>query len=476
MTQDSRRAGPGVLFVAVRGDAHDGHSFAAAAAAAGAAVMLERDVTLPPAAAQVRVRDGRAALAQAAAALSGRPGRRLRMAGVTGTDGKTTTTHMAGHLLNAAGIRAGWLSTVSFAIGPDAVDNPTGLTTADPVEVQSQLARMVAAGAEAAVVEVTSHALVQRRVDACEFDVAAYTNVGRDHLDYHRTWEDYLAAKAMLIDLCSRGWEKGVPKTAVLNLDDASYEPLSRRPVARRFTYSVGGGGADLVAEDVEAGPRGSRFRIRGPDGRAAAYLPMPGMFNVANALCATAIAVSLGVALEAAAAGLESFPGVPGRLEAVDLGQPFGVFIDFAHAAGALTEALAELRSMAAGRVLAVFGSTGRSDHDRPGMGRAAAAGADHFVITTDDPVLEDPAEIASEVAAGAAGAQGRFEIVLDRRQAIRRALALAGPGDVVLLAGKGHERTMVLAGGREPWNEREEVEAALREMGYGRREGAAG
>ncbi|MGH7778109.1 MAG: Mur ligase family protein [Candidatus Dormibacterales bacterium] len=470
VTEDSRGAGPGVLFVARAGAAHDGHLFAAEAAGKGAAVAVEREVPLPPGTACLRVEDSRRALAELAAELSGRPGRRLLVAGVTGTDGKTTTTHMAVHLLESAGCPAGGLSTVSFLVPGEARDNPTGLTTAGPVEVQAQLARMAESGAAAAVVEATSHALVQGRVDACEFDVAAFTNVGRDHLDYHASWEDYLRAKARLIDLCAGGWDKGLPKTAVLNLDDASYEELSRRPVGRRLSYSLSGrAGADLAALEVSAEARRCRFRLRGPGGEVPVVLAMAGAFNVANALCAAGVGIALGLTLEEAAAGLGSFQGVPGRMEPVDLGQPFAVFIDFAHAAGALAGALAQLRPLTAGRLLAVFGSTARSDHDRPGMGRAAARGADHFVITTDDPVGEDPGEIAAAVAAGAAGAEGRFEIELDRRRAIRRAFRLAGPGDVVLLAGKGHEKTMVLAAGRVPWDERQEAEAALREMGYG-------
>ncbi|MGH7903517.1 MAG: UDP-N-acetylmuramoyl-L-alanyl-D-glutamate--2,6-diaminopimelate ligase [Candidatus Dormibacteraceae bacterium] len=471
VTQDSRRAAPGALFVAVRGARADGHSFAAAAAAAGAAVAFERPVALPAGTPCLRLPDTRTGLAELAAALQGRPSRRLLVAGVTGTDGKTTTTHMAAHLLEAAGLAAGALSTVAFTLGGEAADNPTGLTTADAVEVQGQLARMAAAGARAAVVEATSHALVQGRVAACDFDVAAFTHVGRDHLDYHATWEEYLAAKARLIDLCAAGWRKGVPKTAILNRDDeASWEALAGRPIERRWSYSIRPGtAADLRAEEVECGAAGCRFRLRAGAGAAPVSLSMPARFNVSNALCAAGIGVALGLDLEAVAAGLSTFPGVRGRLEAVDLGQPFRVYVDFAHAAGALATALAELRPLTAGRLLAVFGSTARSDHDRPGMGRAAATGADRFWITTDDPLDEDPATIAGEVAAGAAGAEDRFEIVLDRRQAIRRALALAGPGDAVLLAGKGHERTMITAQGKGPWDERAEAEAALRELGFG-------
>jgi len=319
-----------------------------------------------------------------------------------------------------------------------------------------------------AVIEVTSHALVQDRVAGCEFDVAAFTNVGRDHLDYHATWEDYLEAKARLIDLCAAAASKGVEKTAILNADDASHARLRQREIARRWAYAVEAE-ADFRAHHVELDSHGSEFLLATPQGDADVHLHVPARFNVYNALCAAGVCQALGVPVDQVADGLGSFAGVTGRLESIELGQPFKVFIDFAHSAGSLRAALAELRPFTRGRLIAVFGSTARSDHDRPGMGRAAAEGADFFVITSDDPVDEDPTEIAREVQEGALGkAPGRdYEVVLDRRTAIRRALEVAGPEDVVLLAGKGHERTMITASGKEPWDERAEAEAALRELG---------
>jgi UDP-N-acetylmuramoyl-L-alanyl-D-glutamate--2,6-diaminopimelate ligase len=465
---DSRRAGPGDLFVAVRGIRVDGHEHAAEAAARGAALALEHPVPLPPGTAWLQLPDTRWGLGELAAELHGRPARQLLVAGVTGTDGKTTVTHMAAHLLERAGLRAGFLSTVAHRAGSSAEENRSGQTTMEAPEIQEWLGRMVSAGARAAVVETTSHALLQGRVSACEFDVAAVTYVGHDHLDYHGSWEDYVRAKGRLIELCAAAHGKGITKTAVLNRGDASYPHLAALPIARRLTYALEGP-AGLTAESLVTEQEGSHFLLRQGGAEVPVNLPIPARFNVANALCAAGIGLALGLTLHQAGAGLSSFSGVRGRLEPVELGQPFRVYIDFAHSAGALATALSELRSMAGGRVLAVFGSTGRSDHDRPGMGRAAAVGADYFVITTDDPVGEDPAEIARQVAAGAADRRpGRdYEIELDRRAAIRRALSLARPGDVVLLAGKGHERTMILEGGKEPWDERVEAEAALRELG---------
>ena len=465
---DSRQAGPGDLFVAVPGLRVDGHDYAAAAASRGAALALERPLPLPADTAWLRLKDPREGLGELAAELEGRPARRLLVAGVTGTDGKTTVTHMAAHLLEQAGLPTGYLSTVAHQAGHQAEENRSGQTTMESPDVQAWLARMAESGARVAVLETTSHALLQGRVAACDFDVAAVTNVGMDHLDYHGSWEAYVTAKARLIELCAAGYAKGVAKTAVLNTGDRSYPRLAGVPIERRLGYAVEAP-ADLRARSLKLDEQGSRFLLQMGDAEAGVHLRVPARFNVANALCAAGIGLALGLNLEQVAAGLSSFAGVRGRLEPVELGQPFRVYVDFAHSAGALEAALAELRTLSPGRLLAVFGSTGRSDHDRPGMGRAAAQGADFFVITTDDPVGEDPAEIARQVAAGAEGRElGRdYEVELDRRAAIRRVLALARPGDAVLLAGKGHERTMILAGGSEPWNERAEAEAALRELG---------
>jgi UDP-N-acetylmuramoyl-L-alanyl-D-glutamate--2,6-diaminopimelate ligase len=465
---DSRLARPGDLFVAVPGLRVDGHDYAAAAASRGAALALERTLPIPPGTPWVRLPDTRWGLGELAAELHGRPARRLLVVGVTGTDGKTTVTHMAAHLLERAGLRTGFLSTVAHNDGGRSQHNDSGQTTMESPEVQAWLARMVESGVQVAVLETTSHALLQGRVAACDFDVAAVTNVGVDHLDYHGSWEDYVRAKGRLIELCAAGHSKQVPKTAVLNAGDRSFRHLSEIAIERRLTYALEAP-AEISVEALAPEQEGSRFQLRRGGEQAEVRLRVPARFNVANALCAAGIGLALGLSLEQTAAGLSSFPGVRGRLEPVELGQPFRVYVDFAHSAGALEAALAELRTLTAGRVLAVFGSTGRSDHDRPGMGRAAARGADFFVITTDDPVSEDPAEIAREVAAGAEDRQhGRdYEVELDRRAAIRRALSLAGPGDAVLLAGKGHERTMILAGRSEAWDERAEAEAALRELG---------
>jgi UDP-N-acetylmuramoyl-L-alanyl-D-glutamate--2,6-diaminopimelate ligase len=467
ISYDSRRVNRGDLFVAVAGIHSDGHAYAADAVGEGAvAVAVERAVDVPSGTPVLKVPSTRTGLAEIAAEFYGRPARHLYVAGITGTDGKTTVTHMAEHVLMAGGVVAGAMSTVAFSVRGAETDNTSGQTTTEAPQVQEWLWRMIDAGVQCAVIETTSHALVQERVLACEFDVAAFTNVGHDHMDYHATWEDYLEAKARLIDLAAAGADKGIEKTAVLNRDDPSYERLSRRSIPRRWSYGLTTA-SDIHPLDMTMTAAGSRFRLKTPMGETEVSLAVPARFNVYNALCAAGVCLAVGVPVEEIGPGLAGFDGVRGRLERVDLGQDFSVFIDFAHSAGALASALAELRPYTPGRLIAVFGSTARSDHDRPGMGKAAADLSDFFIITTDDPLREDPAEIARDVQSGVVGkAPGRdYEIVIDRRAAIRRAIDVARPGDTVLLAGKGHERTMQMARGAEPWDERAEAEEAIKE-----------
>jgi UDP-N-acetylmuramoyl-L-alanyl-D-glutamate--2,6-diaminopimelate ligase len=297
--------------------------------------------------------------------------------------------------------------------------------------------------------------------------------VSSDHLDYHGTVDAYRAAKLRLVDLCAAAAGKGVPKTAVLNSDDASFAMLAARPIARRLTYGIDAV-ADVRAVDLAATDTGATaFRLVFGTSSAPVQLRLPGRFNVANALCAAASCLAVGLELDRVAAALSDFAGVRGRLESVDLGQPFRVYVDFADSPFSLNHMLAALRPTTSGRLMVVFGATARSDHGRAEMGRAASDHTDFFVITTDDPLGEDPAELARCVEAGVTGRQaGRdYEVVLDRGLAIRRALAVARPGDVVVLAGKGHEQTMMLAEGSVPWDDRGEAEAALRELGLAAR-----
>ncbi|WP_460344779.1 Mur ligase family protein [Actinoallomurus acanthiterrae] len=466
---DSRHARPGDLFVAVRGLNTDGHDYVASLARKGIAVAVERTVPLQAAAPVLRLPDTRTGLAELAAVLHERPARKLLMAAVTGTAGKTTTTHMTAHILTVAGIPAGYLSTVAHATGSRSSENRSGQTTMAAPDNQEWLSRMVARRIRAAVIETSSHALEQGRVAACDFDVAAYTNIGTDHLDYHGTWENYFLAKARLMELTARAAGKGVPKTTVLNRDDPSWEALSAHCLTdRRLTYGIDHP-ADVRATNVSAGRSDVRFVLRTFVGSAPVRLRLPALFNVRNALCAATSCLALGVPVEAVADALASFEGVRGRLQRADHGQPFDVYIDFAHSSLRLQSVLGELRNNTSGRLIAVFGATGRADHDPAGMGRAAADHADFFIITTDDPTDKDPGDLAGQIESGATGRRRGvdYEVILDRRAAIWRAVEMARPGDVVILAGKGPERTMLLADGPVPWDEQAEVETALRELG---------
>lgn len=467
---DSRQARRGDLFVAVRGLRTDGHDHVLSLAREGIAVAVERPIPLPAGAPALRLPETRTGLAELAAVLHRRPARELLMVGVTGTAGKTTTTHMTAHILSTAGITAGYLSTVAHGADGHVDINRSGQTTMAAPDNQEWLARMVARGMRAAVLETSSHALDQGRVAACDFDVAAYTNIGCDHLDYHRTPENYFRAKARLMQLAAQAAGKGVPKTTVLNRDDSSFEPLSAAcPTERRLTYAIDHP-ADVRAVDVSVGRDGARFVLRTATGSAAVHLRQPALFNVRNALCAAASCLALGVPVDAIADALSTFTGVRGRLQRVDQGQRFDVYLDFAHSSLRLHSVLGELKANTPGRLIAVFGATGRGDHDPAGMGRAAARQADFFIITTDDPAGADPADLARQVEAGAVGRRRGtdYEIVLDRRDAIRRAIQVARPGDVVILAGKGPERTMLLADGPVPWDEQAEAEAALGDLGH--------
>ena len=400
------------------------------------------------------------------------PGRRIRTIGVTGSAGKTTTTHLTAHILNAAGTSTGFLSTVAHQIGAAVHVNHSGFTTMEAPEIQGCLADMESAGNRVAVVEASSHGLAEGRVDGCEFDVAAYTNIGLDHLDFHGTPERYLQAKARLITLTACATGKGTPKTTVLNRDDASF-PILRGLVSteRLLTYAIDTVDADVCATDVDIDSLGVSFTLRCEGNTARARLPLAGRFNLQNALCATTSAIALGVSIADIAAALQSFAGVPGRLERIDAGQPFTVLVDFAHAPLRFAAVLDTLRPATAGRLIVVFGSSGLADHDARGTGAAVGRRADLCVITSADPGLGDPLEIAHRIEKGVLGAQpdANCQIILDRREAIGYALRVARREDVVVLAGKGVERTMWLADGPTPWNERAHAMAILLELGFG-------
>jgi UDP-N-acetylmuramoyl-L-alanyl-D-glutamate--2,6-diaminopimelate ligase len=491
---DSRSVTPGALFVAVRGREDDGHAHAAEAVERGAvAVLCEApipDLRVP----QVRVDGGRAALALAAAWQAGFPSHGLGVVGITGTDGKTTTAYLVRAILEATRGGCGLVGTIDVVVGGRSLGNPARTTTPEAPELQGYLADMRRAGDRWAVVESTSHGLALERVAEVAYDVAVLTNVTSEHLELHATLEAYVAAKERLfghLAVSESNPEKGLGKHAVLNADDPradGFERVARAAGAHVLRYGLargaqGSGGPDLTAMPVEDGPAGLRFRVRTPRWEGPVGLQLAGRFNVHNALAALGVAEALGVDAGAAASAMAALSAVPGRMQRVDMGQPFSVVIDYAHTADSLAKVLDELRpaESTGGGLIAVFGSAGERDtQKRAPMGRVAGERCRLVVVTDEDPRREDRRAILEAIACGAEQAgrvPGRDLLVIeDRSEAIVAAIARARPGDVVLLAGKGHERSVETAEGPRPWDEDAAARAALRAAGFEGRGGATG
>ncbi len=446
VTTDSRTVAPGALYAAVRGSETDGHRFVADAARRGAAAAL---VEVPQEAAvpQVQVRDGRRAALAAARAWHGDPARRLVLVGVTGTNGKTTTTGLLRHLLNGAG-SAGSIGTLGAFDGAGAEVPSAGLTTPGPVDLQATLGAMRDRGVTHVVMETSSHSLDQGRVDGLTFAAGVFTNLTRDHLDYHGTMEQYLAAKLRLSSyLALDGIE-------VVNLDDPVWREMPDR--SGRITFGVHPA-ADVRASDFAMDAAGSRFRLASRWGNTEVSLPLLGDFNIANAMAAAACALGMGRPLGDVATRLAAAPQVPGRMERI-AERPCVVLRDYAHTPDALERALATLRPLTAGRLIVVFGCGGDRDRGkRPLMGRIAAERADLAVVTSDNPRTESPEAIIDDVEDGM-GSVPHLRLA-DRRAAIAAALAEARPADTVLLAGKGHETYQVIGTEKLPFDEREIV-----------------
>ncbi len=477
VSHDSRLVEPGGVFVAVPGLQTDGHDHIAAALAAGAAlVVVQRDREalwrrFAAATPLLVVPDSRATLGAVAAAVYGEPSRRLRLVGVTGTDGKTTTSHLIGHVLDALGYGCGYLSSAGFDLGGGFEANASHMTTLEASSIQAKLAAALAAGRRTMVVEASSEGLAQSRLRGCEVDVAVFTNLTRDHLDFHGTMSAYLAAKGLLFEMLDAPTAKRFPRVAVLNADDAASVYLRERSKAPALTYAIDSD-ADLRAADVVGEDGGLAFRVRFGGEVVAARLPLVGRFNVANGLAAVGVALSQGSALADAAAALASFPGVPGRLESIDCGQPFRVIVDIASTPAALESVLVALRPLTAGRLSVVFGAAGGRDAARRfGLGEVAGRLADRAVVTNEDPRDEAPEAIFAAIEAGLAGA-GRqrgvdYYVEAEREKAMQLAFKEARAGDTVLLAGKATETTMVFAGGEaRPWDERAVARALLGEL----------
>lgn len=434
--QDSRKVQPGDLFIAVAGSQQDGARFIPQALERGASAIVTRTPFACPVALAV-VEDTRLAVAELAAAWYGNPSRRLRVVGVTGTDGKTTTSHLLHAIFTANGDRTGLISTIQL-IGGSSEANTTNLTTPDALTVQAALADMVAQDARRAVLETSSHALDQRRVDAIDFRAGVCTNIDREHLNYHGTLAAYVAAKGRLFELVAASGAG----TIIRNAGDAASAGLPHPAGVRDWAF--GFGEADVRGTHIKSTSEGTRFRLETPVGATPIETRLIGRFNVANWLAAAAVAVAEGVPLEAISEAARVTRPVAGRLETVAAGQPFRIVVDFAHTPQALAAALAALRPITPGRLIVVFGHAGERDpENRPRMGAAAAEGADRIIVTMDDPYSEDPNEIAGAVEAGILAHPRRtpFQREIDRRAAMRLAFQEARPGDTVLVAGRGHE-----------------------------------
>lgn len=439
LAYDSRRVSPGTVFFALPGQRTDGHQFINDAIERGAiAVVCERNGFSTARATKIVVPDARAALARAATAFHGQPSASLKVIGVTGTNGKTTVSFMVKSMLEAAGIPTGLLGTIRYEIGDRVI--PASRTTPEALEIQQMLAQMVKAGCQACVMEVSSHALDQQRTLGVEFDVAIFTNLTQDHLDYHGTMDGYFAAKMKLFTALQHGVKRGV---AVINIDDAYGERLNgNREVTVKLTYGLGEA-ARLRATAITLLPDKTRFQAEFEDRKLVCEMPLIGRHNIYNALAAFGAGLALKVDSRVLKRALKSLPAVPGRLERVTSAEAFNVFVDYAHTDDALEQVLNTLREVTPGRLLVVFGCGGNRDAGkRAKMGAVAARLADFTVITSDNPRREPPATIAQMIEAGYHGVRADgYRLELDRRRAIEELIDRAQPGDTVLVAGKGHE-----------------------------------
>ncbi len=458
---DSRKAARGDLFVAVKGLHHDGHDHVLETAHAGvAAVLAERPLAVSLPVAVVPSVDR--VISTLASRFYGRPSRGMTVTGVTGTSGKTTVTYMLERILSAAGKSAGVIGTVEYRWAGKRESAPN--TTPMAGDIQRLLAAMKADGVTHPVMEVSSHSLSLGRVEDVDFAVAVFLNLTPEHLDYHKNMESYFLAKSRIFDLLARSPS---PRGGVVNADDPAASRMRERIRGRSLSFGLRNP-ADVAARDLAADAGGSTFDLETPAGRGSARLPLVGRFNVSNALAASAAALLLEVPFDVVREALSHMPGVPGRLERVTVpGKeiPFGVFVDYAHKDDALRNVLETLRPLTTGRLLVLFGCGGDRDRSkRPVMGETAMKMADHVIITSDNPRSEDPAKIALDVEVGARRAGGsHYEVVLDRREAIDRAIRWARPGDVVLLAGKGHETVQIFKDHSEKMDDRETARQVL-------------
>lgn len=466
VTDDSRLVQTGTVFVAVRGERVDGHSYVRQAAGAGAVGVVVQEsssihgVHVP----WVVVRASRRALGELASRVLGEPSSTLRMIGITGTNGKTTTSYLTKAILESAGRNVGLIGTVAYQIGREVI--PASHTTPGAVDLQHLLARMRRTGLDSAVMEVSSHALALDRTVGCEYDVAVFTNLTQDHLDFHRTMEEYFAAKLRLFTGLSEPGRK-TNKRAVLNADDPWADRIHRACLAPIWAYSVRSG-ADIQALDVRLSMHGTTFTARTPAGSFPVESRLVGEHNVYNLLAAIGVGLNEGLSVAHIQAGIATVENIPGRFERVEAGQDFSVVVDYAHTDDALLRLLSAAQALKTGRIITVFGCGGDRDRGkRPKMGRVAAERSDVVILTSDNPRTEDPMTILKEVEGGILeGLRHRrvsYRMIADRRVAIETAIREARPGDMVLIAGKGHEDYQIIGTMKHHFDDREVAREAI-------------
>jgi len=473
ITADSREVKPGAIFVAVEGKTTDGHRYIPDAIARGAVAVVGSRPIEDLLAPYIQVNDPRKALGKLVASFYGNPALSLTVIGVTGTDGKTTTANLVYHILQAAGLRTGLVSTVNALVDNEVYDTGFHVTTPQAPEIQRYLARMRAAGLTHAILEATSHGLEQQRVTGCEFDIGILTNITHEHLDNHGSFAAYRDAKARLLTgICERAPKaNGVEPLAVLNFDDDSYAYLRERVLARQVAYSVRAE-ADVWASEIHNSADGLHFVAHGPGFEMAVHSPIMGDFNVSNCLAAiSATVVGLGIDPQTACKGIRNLAGVPGRMEYITMGQSFIAMVDFAHTPNALEKALTSVRHLAPGRIIAVFGSAGLRDREKRRLMAEVSAGlADFTILTAEDPRTESLDTILEEMAVGMRNRGGKegqtFIRAPDRGEAIRQAVRMAREGDLVIACGKGHEQSMCFGVTEYPWDDRTAMRAALAEL----------
>ena len=467
ISYDSRKVQPGYVFVCVEGYKTDGHAYVKAAVDKGAAaIVAQKDVEVPEGIPLILVRDTRKALALMGAAFAGCPARKLNMVGVTGTNGKTTTAFLIEEIFKEAGYKTGLIGTIMNKIGDKVL--PVTNTTPESLDLQLLLKEMADSAVSHVVMEVSSHALELDRVAGVEFDTAVFTNITQDHLDFHQTMENYLEAKKKLFSNLHRDSGKGGKRHGIVNIDDPRAKDILEAASGQIVTYGIEHD-CDIRACHISLQADGVTFDVLTPAGEITLALHLTGLFNVYNTLASVAVGFVHGIDLTDIKTALESVKGVPGRLEKVDEGQPFTVFVDYAHTPDGLENIIEAARGFTKGRIITLFGCGGDRDRTkRPIMGEIAARLSDYAVLTSDNPRTEDPLMILSEVGIGVrrAADPSKYSVIPDRREAIKYAIGMAQPGDVVLIAGKGHETYQLVQDKVLHFDDREVARELLRTL----------